>query len=138
MSPLTRSKKRKNEENIHSDSLPKRQQYSQSININKLMENPGFSHITEKILLCLDHKTLQAGQLVCHLWKNQLDQPLLWIKVPIIYFFDGINRVSSFSRYLNGTFPWRNCSILDIGILLTQMRKVTSTNLFLWVNLPKP
>ena len=82
---LTRSKKRKNEENIYySESLSKKQQQLSSsesiVNMNNLMENPGFSHITEKILLFLDHKSLQTGRLVCHSWKSHFDQPQLWIK----------------------------------------------------------
>ena len=48
-----------------------------------------------------------------------------------------INRVPSFSRCLNGTFPWRNCSVKTL-VLLTQMRRVANTNLPFWVNLPKP
>ena len=81
---LTRSKKRKNEENIHySESLSKKQHQLSSqlnVNMNNLMENPGFLHITEKILLFLDHKSLQTGRLVCHSWKSHFDQPQLWIK----------------------------------------------------------
>ena len=81
---LTRSIKRKNEENIYySESLSKKQHQLSSqlnVNMNNLMENPGFLHITEKILLFLDHKSLQTGRLVCHSWKSHFDQPQLWIK----------------------------------------------------------
>ena len=47
-----------------------------------------------------------------------------------------INRVSSFSRCLNGTFPWRNCSIKTLvnGTLLNQMRRLNNTSLLLWVD----
>ena len=40
-----------------------------------------------------------------HIWPNH---SLLWwqIYVKILY----VNRISLFSRCLNGTFPWRNCS----------------------------
>ena len=43
-----------------------------------------------------------------------------------------IKRVSSFSRCLNEIFPWRNCSVT-----LTQMRRLTNTNLLFEVNLPE-
>ena len=77
MSPVTRSKKRKNEEEIRLNSSSKKQKFQ---SMNTLMENPGFSNITEKILLHLDHKDLQACRLVCHSWKIQVDQPHFWIK----------------------------------------------------------
>ena len=71
------SKKRKTEHEIQ-PTLPKKQKL-QSTNIDTLMENPGFSHLVENILLHLDHKDLQTCRLVCHSWKNQIDQPHLWI-----------------------------------------------------------
>ena len=40
-----------------------------------------------------------------------------------------MNRVSSFSRYHNGTFSWMNCS----PSILTQMKRVTNTNLLIWL-----
>ena len=78
MSPITRSKKRKIEAEIQPNSSKK--QKLQSSYMNSLMKNPGFSNITEKILLHLVHKDLQSCRLVCHSWKMQVDQPHFWIK----------------------------------------------------------
>ena len=49
-------------------------------NINDVMDNPGFSQITLKILYLLDHNSLLACRLVCKSWKKQLNNPYLWIK----------------------------------------------------------
>ena len=49
-------------------------------NINDVMDNPGFSEITLKILCLLGHNSLLALRLVCKSWKNQLNYPYLWIK----------------------------------------------------------
>ena len=49
-------------------------------NINDIMDNPGFSHIIEKILLPLDHNTCFSGRLVCKSWKKHFDNPYIWIK----------------------------------------------------------
>ena len=59
------------------------------------------------------------------------------IGLSIIYYF--LQRVFPFSRYTNGTFHWRNGSV-KIGIgTITQMRRVTNTDLFFWVTiLQKP
>ena len=48
-----------------------------------------------------------------------------------------INRVSSFRRCLNRTFPWRNCSVKTFYVNSNEkhMRRVTNTNLLFWVNL---
>ena len=78
MSPITRSKKRKIEAEIQPNSSKK--QKHQSSFMNNLMKNPGFTNITEKILLHLVHKDLQSCRLVCHSWKMQVDQPHFWIK----------------------------------------------------------
>ena len=78
MSPITRSKKRKIEAEIQPNSSKK--QKLQSSYMNSLMKHPGFSNITEKILLHLVHKDLQSCRLVCHSWKMQVDQPRFWIK----------------------------------------------------------
>ena len=48
--------------------------------INTLFKNPAFSHISEKILWFLDHKTQLSCRLVCQSWKAQIDQPRFWIK----------------------------------------------------------
>ena len=49
-------------------------------NIFDIMDNPGFSHIIEKILLPLDHNTCFSGRLVCKSWKKHFDNPYIWIK----------------------------------------------------------
>ena len=48
--------------------------------INSLFKNPAFSHISEKILWFLDHKTQLSCRLVSQSWKAQIDQPRFWIK----------------------------------------------------------
>ena len=50
--------------------------------------------------------------------------------------FQDINRVSSFRECLKGTFSWRNCSVKTLLHYVTQLRRVTNTNLLFWVNLP--
>ena len=42
--------------------------------------NPGFPHINQNILSCLDHKSQMAFKQVCQSWKQQVDAPLFWIK----------------------------------------------------------
>ena len=49
-------------------------------NINDVMDNPGFSQITQKILCLLDQNSLLACRFVCKSWKKQLDNPHFWIK----------------------------------------------------------
>ena len=49
-------------------------------NINDIMDNPGFSHVTEKILQSLDHKTCLSSRFVCKSWKKHFDNPYIWIK----------------------------------------------------------
>ena len=49
--------------------------------------------------------------------------------------YQDINRVSSFSRCLNGTFPWRKCSVNGLG-RLTQRRRFVFITLLIWVNIP--
>ena len=48
--------------------------------IKDVMDNPGFSQITLKILCILDHNSLLACRLVCESWNKQLNNPYLWIK----------------------------------------------------------
>ena len=50
------------------------------ININILMDNPGFFNVVQIILSRLDQKSLLECRLVCHSWKSQVDQPLFWLK----------------------------------------------------------
>ena len=45
-------------------------------NINDIIDNPGFSHITEKILWPLDHKTCLSSGFVSKSWKKHFDNPL--------------------------------------------------------------
>ena len=48
--------------------------------IKDVMDNPGFSQISLKILCFLDRNSLLPCRLVCNLWKKQLNNPYLWIK----------------------------------------------------------
>ena len=48
--------------------------------MNSLLNNPGFSQITRKILICLDQENLESCRLVSNSWKFHVDQPCLWIK----------------------------------------------------------
>ena len=42
--------------------------------------NPGLPVITQNILFYLDHGSQMAFRQVCQSWKEQVDQPLFWIK----------------------------------------------------------
>ena len=52
----------------------------QTTNINTLIENPGFSNITQSILGCLDHNSQMTFRGVCQSWKAHVEQPYFWIK----------------------------------------------------------
>ena len=46
-----------------------------------LIGDQRFPHITQKIFICLDWKSLvKSCRFVSHSWKKEVDQPLLWIK----------------------------------------------------------
>ena len=77
------------------------------------------SKVTDFILIILDGSSF--------LGPNYL---LLWWQISVK--IQDINRVSSFSRCLNWTVPWRNYSVKAF------MRRVTNTIILLWVHLPKP
>ena len=47
---------------------------------NCLIGNPGFSDINQTILSYLDHQSQMAFRQVCQSWKEEVDQPLFWIK----------------------------------------------------------
>ena len=47
---------------------------------NCLIGNPGFSDINQTILSYLDHQSQITFRQVCQSWKEQVDQPLFWIK----------------------------------------------------------
>ena len=47
---------------------------------NCLIGNPGFSDINQTILSHLDHQSQMAFRQVCQSWKEEVDQPLFWIK----------------------------------------------------------
>ena len=64
-------------------------------------------------------------------WNKNLTQ---WITYLIADIRQDINKVSSFSRCFDRTFPWWSCSI---GIL-TPMRKVKNKNIIFWVNILTP
>ena len=42
--------------------------------------NPGLPVITQNILFYLDHGSQMAFRQVCQSWREQVDQPLFWIK----------------------------------------------------------
>ena len=46
-----------------------------------------------------------------------------------------INGGLAFSKYLNGTFPWRKCSVKWFG-KLTEKRIFVFVTLLIWVNVP--
>ena len=47
---------------------------------NSIIGNPGFPSINQNILFYLDHKSQMAFRQVCQSWKEQVDEPLFWIK----------------------------------------------------------
>ena len=47
---------------------------------NCLIGNPGFSDINQTILSYMDHQSQMAFRQVCQSWKEEVDQPLFWIK----------------------------------------------------------
>ena len=51
-----------------------------STNINDVIDNPGFSNISQKIFWLLDHKTQLSSRSVCKSWKKHIDSPYFWIK----------------------------------------------------------
>ena len=48
--------------------------------VNTIIGNPGFPGINQNILFCLDHKSQMAYRQVCQSWKQEMDQPIFWIK----------------------------------------------------------
>ena len=48
--------------------------YSQESKMNSIMQNPGYSHISQKILKLLDHESQMICRLVNPDWKAQMDQ----------------------------------------------------------------
>ena len=51
-----------------------------STNINDIMNNPGFSNISQKIFWILNHNTQLSSRFVCKSWKKHIDSPYFWIK----------------------------------------------------------
>ena len=51
-----------------------------TINVNVIVSNPGFSHITERIFGHLDHKSQLQSRLVSQSWNNHVDQLHFWLK----------------------------------------------------------
>ena len=52
--------------------------------MDQIIENPGFQHLTEKILLNLPFKDVISLQLVNKTLKEILDDPMFWIKKGIL------------------------------------------------------
>ena len=48
--------------------------------ISSIGDNPGYSHITQKILLLLSHNEQLKCRLVGKSWKKFIDKPRFWIK----------------------------------------------------------
>ena len=48
--------------------------------MDQIIQNPGFQHLTEKILLNLPFKDVISLQLVNKTLKEILDDPMFWIK----------------------------------------------------------
>ena len=48
--------------------------------MDQIIQNPGFQHITEKILVTLSFEDIIAFQLVNKSCKKILDDPMVWIK----------------------------------------------------------
>ena len=48
--------------------------------VNSIIGNPGFPVINEKILFSLDHESQMTFRQVCQSWREQVDQPVYWIK----------------------------------------------------------
>ena len=66
--------KRQTPEEIQEMKIPKMEE------TNTIIGNPGFPGINQSILFCLDHKSQMAFRQVCQSWKEEVDQPLFWIK----------------------------------------------------------
>ena len=49
-------------------------------NMDQIINNPGFQHITEKILLNLDYEDFQVCKLINKSCKEILDNPMFWLK----------------------------------------------------------
>ena len=50
------------------------------MDINTLFNNQGYLHISEKIFLHLNKKSILACRLVNSSWKNIIDNPIFWVK----------------------------------------------------------
>ena len=50
------------------------------VNVNSIIGNPGFHLINQTVLSCLDHKSQMTFRQVSQSWKEQMDQPIFWIK----------------------------------------------------------
>ena len=72
--------KRKSPEPLGSKSEHAKMEQDGTINVNVIVSNPGFSHITERIFGHLDHKSQLQSRLVSQSWKDHVDQPHFWLK----------------------------------------------------------
>ena len=52
----------------------------ESKQLNTLITNPAFYHISQNILWNLDHETHLTFRSVCQSWRAQVDDPVFWIK----------------------------------------------------------
>ena len=50
------------------------------MDVKTLINNQGFLHISEKIILLLDKKSILECRMVNSSWKNIIDNPIFWVK----------------------------------------------------------
>ena len=50
------------------------------MDIKTLTNNQGFLHLSEKIFLLLDNKSILTCRIVNPSWKNIIDNPIFWVK----------------------------------------------------------
>ena len=63
------------------------------ISFDEITKIPGLQHVSEDIFKLLDKQSLKDCRLVNSLWKNVLDQPIIWLKkINIINQYEDIQR----------------------------------------------
>ena len=73
---MTDRPKRAASESIHQT----RNKNAKFDSVNSIIGNPGFPGINQKILFSLDHESQMTHRQVCQSWREQVDQPMYWIK----------------------------------------------------------
>ena len=67
-------------EELGSEGIWEMKQKITKLKTNSIIGNPGFPGINQNILIYLDHESQMAFRQVCQSWKEQVDEPLFWIK----------------------------------------------------------